>query len=220
MWRSVAGPCRLPSALVALVLALAASGCLGAGTQDAPPSDTGTRSTSATATAPPTSGPPAESPANADDIVLGGSVDRWPGGFLANLTAHNTGQHTYGFSQDYCMGGPWSARLSGPPGANLTYRDPSYHSLGCAGDRLGRLGPGEWYNWTADPDCRFAHVCDNQWDGRLWDEDRTAHQAPPGRYSWEFRFPYYDEPARSENGTFTEPAGRQLKTLAFAVDWG
>jgi hypothetical protein len=193
------------------VLALALAGCFQPATSPA----TGLTAdvhTTATATGTlTTTAPPGE-----DDIDVAGVVLPYAGGFLANLTAHNTGQHTFGYDTSYCVGGPWSATLSGPPGEALIYRDPGNQHLGCAGSRLGRLPPGAWLNWTAQPGCNLYAVCDNQWDGRLWTKGQ-AGRAPPGDYTWRIRFPYYDTPGHTENQTFTSPEGRHVKEVVFEV---
>ncbi|MCA1810613.1 MAG: hypothetical protein LC623_01215 [Halobacteriales archaeon] len=177
---------RWADAALPLLLALALAGCLQ-------PAGTG-----ATARTPPSASPPwratgtAGPLADGSDVAVAGTVTAFHGGFLANLSAHNAGPHPYGYPTYDCMSKGWWASLAGPPGENLTYRDPSAYRLGCPGQRSVPLPAGGWANWTATPGCNIYAACDNQWDGRLWDASGNAAPAPAGTYTWRFRFPYHD----------------------------
>ncbi|HEX2065780.1 MAG TPA: hypothetical protein VHI93_03110 [Candidatus Thermoplasmatota archaeon] len=162
---------------------------------------------------PPLPGTSAAAPGpDGDGIVVGGNVSSYAGGFLANLTAHNAGGRTWGYRQAYCIGSPWVASLSGPPGDGLDYLGPR-DRLGCPG-KSGAFPPGAWLNWTANPGCILEAVCDNQWDGRLWDRG-TPFQAPNGTYTWTFRFSY-DAAPPPPDGPFN-PVRAGAKELAFRI---
>jgi hypothetical protein len=179
--------------LVASLALICVAGCL----QPPGPADSGTTPTTEGSTTP-TAAPP-----NPADILVRGNL-HWDGTqYLANLSAYNSGGHAYGYSQPYCVGTPWQAGLSGPPGTGLTYRDPSYASYGCS-SMSGRFAPKTWANWTADPSCHRHLICDNQWDGRLWDANGQPSLAPPGNYTWRFSLSYSDIPPTTPNDA---PAG-------------
>ncbi|MHB8633331.1 MAG: hypothetical protein ACYDBQ_05090 [Thermoplasmatota archaeon] len=117
------------------------------------------------------------------------------GAWVANVSARNVGNTSLGVEQAYCVSGygSWTAALSGPPGENLTYRDPASTALGCPGRSLS-LSPGASWNWTSDAPCTTRSVCDNVWDLRLWDSSGRARPAPAGVYRWRFTFSYSDPP--------------------------
>jgi len=141
-------------------------------------------------------------------------------GHLADVRAHNTSPNTYGIGQNYCLGSPWFAKLLGPNGKEVRYRDPNDNRLGCPGFRDGLLKPNQWSNWTANTPCTTYNVCDNVWDGRIWDESGQSQDAPPGTYTWRFWFPYYKTPGTFDDatGTFTGPTDYRAKQLEFTVN--
>jgi hypothetical protein len=136
----------------------------------------------------------------AQDVVLTAQVHEVRGGFLANLTAHNVGDHTYWLRHESCGyrgEPPWSAELYDGAGNATWYWGPD--RLGqqpCQGD-MTPFGPGAWENWTATSlDCPWYGVCDNVWDGRLWSGSNASDVhwkvAPPGAYTWTFTFRYQE----------------------------
>lgn len=129
--------------------------------------------------------------------------------WLANVTARNVGTTTYTALQPYCMGTAIAAHMLAPDGRRVEHRDPSLNQLGCPGE-VKPFAPGAWMNWTADPNCQIRTVCDNQWDGRLW-EGETPSRAPPGTYTWVFSLTYRDPPG--------QPVG-PCATVAIATDGG
>lgn len=160
-------------------------------------------------------------PMPAEPIEVFGSLREHEAGWLVDAQAHHVGNATLGYVQSYCEGTAWFAQLSGPPGENLTYRDPNAFQLGCPGFTNGRFEPGTWQNWTADPDCDLYYVCDNQWDGRIWPgghtDDGPGEPAPPGNYTWRFIFPYFDHPGYTDD-RYHNPQGRHTIEVVFTVE--
>lgn len=184
---------RCAIAIVA-VTSLLAAGCVtgpevtgGAdGSTTAPIASSPSASSTASGT---TTGPP-------EPVRLDGFVRVLADGYAVNLSAYNPGPATYGYSQDVCSPGygpSWTARLSGPPGADLDYRDPTTYVTSCSSMRGQPLAPGGHANWTFDgaraDGCERRYRCDNVWDLQLTlDGQRQA--APSGMYTWEFVFAY------------------------------
>lgn len=135
---------------------------------------------------------------------------------IANVSAFNEGPETYGIAKAYCVSayGAWTARLSGPPGDDLDYRDPRGMQLGCPGQSGIPMPPRSFVNWTFAGDwatgrCDMRYVCDNLWDGNLTAGDGTRAPAPPGDYLWTFTFTYSvgasGDPARIERQDLVLP---------------
>jgi hypothetical protein len=124
-----------------------------------------------------------------DGVVPSRKLRTVDGVHLADLAVHNGGDQTLTYNSAYCVPSTWAAKLSGPPGDGLTYRDPADNRLGCPGQTGVRLEPDGWVNWTASKPCTTHRACDNVWDGRLW-QDGQASTDPPGTYTWLFWFPY------------------------------
>ena len=135
--------------------------------------------------------------ADGEGILLSGYTIPFDGGFVANVSAYNDGPDTYGVGRSYCVSnyGAWTARLDGPPGEDLVYRNPNENQLGCPGQTGIPMPPGTFVNWTFSGDwgrarCDTRYVCDNVWDGDLFQPDGQRSRAPAGTYTWRFTFTY------------------------------
>ena len=80
------------------------------------------------------------------------------------------------------------------------------------------MAPNQWINWTARVPCTTESICDNVWDGRLWDADGNPYEAPTGTYTWHVSFLYYKNPKPEGDTSSSPPEGYRVKKLSFQVE--